>query len=128
MDPFPHAPNYRTEEYDYGEFLNEDWRKRHGYFDNWWNYKNDTIIKSPYPKDDDFYKGEREGTWRKERGYWENGRWLPTGVQEDLKAKLGKYMKELQGSHKKYQMDLALQLNNMKKNGYDRDRNRTKLL
>jgi hypothetical protein len=49
------------------------------------------------PETDNYWNGDRDGNWRRERGYWENGKSIPPLVEETLKEKLAKHILELKG-------------------------------
>lgn len=75
-------------------------------YDHDWYYSNNNLYNPrwqhsadhyPYPpphrgsRDRDFWwYGDNEAPWRKERGYWENGKYVPIDVANLVQEKLGK--------------------------------------
>lgn len=81
----------------------------------------------PHEKDW-WWHGDREAPWRKERGFWQNGKYVPLDVANNIQEKLGKEVESLRGQMNKNEIDLQLQLNSMKKQAADADRDRMEAL
>lgn len=108
------------------------WLDPHPYYNSkyWRGYYDHRYDRYPIPPhsgwaENDFWNhGDREAPWRKERGYWQNGKWIPIDVANHITEKVGKEMEQLKGAMNKTQIDLQLKLNEMKKIAADADRER----
>ena len=86
-------------------------------------------VQGAGPTDRDWWWwGDREAPWRKERGYWQNGKWVPLDVANAVQEKVGQEVEKLRGAMNKNELDLQIQLNQMKKAAADADRERNEVL
>ncbi|CDW86426.1 UNKNOWN [Stylonychia lemnae] len=81
-----------------------------------------------WPDNDLWNQGDREAPWRKERGFWQNGKWVPMDVANKVQEQVGKEVERIKGEMNKNELDLQIKLNNMKKTAADADRERYEVL
>jgi len=79
LDPYPYAPSYRKW-WDHKDFNADWWKKKYWTHPSWWETR-DPYGPPPGKFDKDWWwYGSQEQPWKKEKGYWQNGRWVPLDV------------------------------------------------
>eukprot|EP00347_Sterkiella_histriomuscorum_P015493 403356821 len=104
------------------------WNNRRHPYDHWGNDRYPVPPPGGWPERDFWNHGDREAPWRKERGFWQNGKWVPLDVANQLNEKVGKEVEKMRGEMNKNELDLQLKLNSMKKIAADADRERNEVL
>ena len=66
--------------------------------------------------------------WRKGKGYWDKGKWVPNDVASALNEKLEREVWDLKNDMKKHDVDVHIEMNKLRKERARADRERIEAL